>query len=246
MAESPRPTVPSAVPSAAAGSAESVLIVPLGPVFAPIPDPSARHPDESADVEGYLVAPDRRVSVALASGGAEAQELLDAVWCALEDRGVAERRWTRTDEQGRTVAVVSFRVPVAEGVGELLRRSLVLPVRVRAGFAEVHLLADPNETRTLDRELRRLGVVPAAIAPSEGGRAVRDRGLSAEDWGLMGLLQAVGVFDPREAPRQSVVAEVIGVPPEYLDDRVKGIERGLSSLVSTLFAPVDEGERTAA
>ena len=224
---------------------ESVLIVPLAPVFAPASDPSAQHPDDSAEVEGYVVSPDHLVTVALASSGAGAAEFLEAIWSALEERGIADRRWSRTDDQGRSVAVVSVRVPDAQAVGELLRRSLVLPVRVRAGFAEVHLLAGANETRSLDRELRRLGVAPSAIASGDPARAGTGAGLAAEDWALMGLLQAVGVFDPRDAPHQSVVAEVIGVPPAYLDGRVRAIEQGLQSLVTTLFAPV-EGDATAA
>lgn len=236
----------SADPATPERPTESVLIVPLAPVFAPAVDPSARHPDESADVEGYVVSPEQLVTVAVASGGPAAGDLLESVWGALDERGVAERRWSRTDDQGRTVAVLSVRLPDAAAAGELLRRTLVLPVRIRAGFAEIHLVAAPAETHSLERELQRLGVSPSSIAPGDPAESARNGGLRAEDWALLGLLQAVGVFDPRDAPHQSAVAEVLGVPPSFLDERVRAIEQGMHALVTTIFAPANGGEEAVA
>lgn len=236
----PDPDAPSNPATRTTGDAagESVLIVPLGAVFAPARDPSIQHPDEAADVEGYLLAPDRRLSVALAAGGAGAGALLEELWSSLEERQVGERRWTRTDDQGRRIAVLTVRLPDGARASELLRRTLVLPVRVRAGFAEVHLLADPADALALQEELAHLGARPSSISPGGPASTARGGGLTAEDWALMGLLQAVGVFDPRDAPGSTAVADVVGVPASLLAERVRSLEEGLRELVSTLFAPV--------
>jgi len=213
------------------------MSVPLIRFFYPDPDPTEEFPKESADVEGYVLAPDRLVTVAAVAGTPKGVEMLDSVWATLRRKGVGRRRLVLLDDRGRTVSVMTVQIPDADDSLRYLRSSLVVPIHARGGFAEVHLLASPEEAEVIAGRIEKDG--PALSVPSEVVLPpARETGaLVPEDWAFLGLLSCVGAFDGPEGPSPELLAELLGVDPGAFAEKARAVERGLGDVVSGLFAP---------
>jgi hypothetical protein len=231
--EAPRPRAES--PSSALRR-EMVLRVSLGRLFAPESDPSVRFPDHSAEIEGFAFTPEG-VTVALAVEGPHATILADEVWSGLLRRGQAVRRTSPHDERGRALLVMTVRTPVAESLVEMLRRSLLLPIEARQGAAELHLGLTTEDADALCGALRELGIEAAVRDEGALNEILPSEGLSSEDWGFLGLLCALHVFDGPVAPDAGTVARRLGIDPELFGRKVRTVEAGMKELVAGLFEP---------
>lgn len=243
---SPRPTEgvrreahPTSAPEEEEPGARTdhAYLVPIGRLFSPEPDPTEAFPGETTSLEGYVVAPNRVVTLALAVATPASVPLLDAVWAAVRRKGVGLRRLTVLNDRGRVVALITVRLEASERFLSWLESQLLVPVRTRNGLAEVHLLATAEDFDALKRQLRS---EPLSPAPATVGSIppVHDTGaLVPQDWAFLGLLSAVGAFDGPEAVRPAVLAEALGIDLEVFAERARTAERGLQGLVQGLFGP---------
>ncbi len=220
---------------------DHVVSIPLARLFVPDPDPTEGHPDARADLDGYVVTPDRTVSLAVTTDSESGLAMLDAVWRSLRTKGIARRRFQLRDDRGRTVYVMTFAPDVSAPTLRLARESLVLPVRTSGGVAEVHLLATPDEAAAIDRKLFRDGSGPVPPSTVAVPPARDTEGLRPEDWAFLGLLSAVGAFEVPDGPTPHLLAELFGLAPDAFADRAREIERGMQILVTDLFAPAGGG-----
>jgi hypothetical protein len=219
---------------------EVVLHVPLAKLFDPESDPSVRFPDHSAEVEGFAVTPEG-ITVALAVSGPHAAILADEVWSGLERRGQAIRRTAPHDERGRALLVMTVRAPIAPELLDLVRHTLLLPVEARRGVAELHLALAAGEAEEIRRALATIGI-DASVQPTPPARetAVTEV-LSPEDWGFLGLLCALHVFDGPTAVDATTIAGRLGIDPGVFERKVHEVEVGMEALVAGLFEVPDGG-----
>jgi len=220
---------------------DRTMFVPLSRLFYPDPDPTDKYPDEVAEIDGYVVAPDRTTTFAttiLTEGGFD---MLDSVWDTFRRKGVGVRRLLLLDDRGRTVSIMTLKPGFPEDVLRLLRSILVVPIRASNGFAEIHFYATPGEFNSLKERIEGdEGPLPAPEIVNLP--AARDTGiLDAEDWAFLGLLSCVGAFDLEGGPSLELVAQLIGLAPATFTDRTVALERGLGSMVTELFQPSGEG-----
>jgi hypothetical protein len=228
-------------PSTAVGRVDRAISVPLLRLFYPDPDPTESYPHETAEVEGYVVAPDQSVTIAATATSPGAVDMLDSVWASLRRRGVGRRHMLLLDDRGRTVSVMTFRVGPPDERLRFLRSTLVVPVRAHGGFAEVHLLASPDEADALVESLAKDGSSVPELSDSTLPPARETRSMQPEDWAFLGLLASVGAFDGPEGPTPELVAELIGTDPEAFAVQARAVERSLQDVVTGLFAPTAPG-----
>lgn len=228
---------------------DRVVSVPLVLVFQPDPDPTERYPGETADIDGYVMAPDHTVTVAATATTPGGLDMLDSVWAVLQRKGVGRRRMILLDDRGRTVFVMTLSVKASDEVLRLLQSMLVVPVHARDGLAEVHFFATADEIETLEREIEP-NVQALPHSPTPTLPLARETGaLRPEDWAFLGLLTSIGAFDVPEGPSPKLVAELLGLDPEAFAEKAVAVEHGLGALVTDLFAPTGPGgkpERAAA
>lgn len=216
---------------------DHVVWVPLAQLFVPDPDPTDPYPGESAELEGYFIAPGETITVAVTAGSSRGTELIDSVWNALWRKGLGVRHLTVVNDRGRIVSLMTLRLSLSEEMLRLLRTLLVVPVRSKDGLAEVHLLATPDEVATLQGKLEKEEQpmehpYVASLPPA------RQTGpLQPEDWAFLGLLSAVGVLDAPEGPAPGLVAEALGIDPSAFLESASRVERGLEGVVTGLFGP---------
>lgn len=224
-----------------AGRVERVVSIPLPRLFFPDPDPTERFPEESADIEGYVVAPDHGVTLAATAKTPGGLAMLDCVWAALRRKGVGRRHMTLLNDRGHTVSVMTLHIDSSGEMLRFLRSLLVVPVRAGGGFAEVHLLATPEEIQALQGRIER-DAQPLPTPSAVKLPPVKETGaLQPEDWAFLGLLSSIGAFDGPEGPTPELVAELLGTDPEAFAEQARAVEHGLEDLVSGLFAPTEPG-----
>lgn len=230
-ARAPRPSL------GAVRRSERAISLPVMRLFYPDPDPTEGYPDESADIEGYLVAPDQTVTLAATWSTPASLDMLDSVWAALRRKGVGTRRMLLLDDRGRTVAIMTLQPKIPSDLLGLLRSMLVVPIRASGGFAEIHLYATSSELESLTRRIEGDGQpLPAPSVVRLPG--AKDTGiLEAEDWAFLGLLNCVGAFDGPEGLTPERVGKLLGVEPGAFSERVAAVENGLGGLVTDLFSP---------
>jgi hypothetical protein len=213
-----------------------VVSIPLIRLFSPEADPTERFPQERADLEGYVLAPDRTITVAVTAAGARGMELLESIWASVQRRGAGRKNHILLDDRGRTIFVMTLRVDLHGAVEELLRSLLVVPVRFGGGFAEVHFLASSSETDSIVRSLEHLGrgespPTRVALPPARSTGPLRP-----EDWAFLGFLSAIGTFEASDGPAPDLVASLIGADPASFASQARAVERGLSGLVQGIFS----------
>jgi hypothetical protein len=220
---------------------DHVISVPLIRLFYPDPDPTETHPRESADIEGYVVAPDHTITIAATATTPGGVDMLDSVWAALCRKGLGRRHMLLLDERGRTVSVMTLRVGASDETLRFLRSLLVVPVHAGGGFAEVHFLATPGEAEALEEKIAK--DEPALPIPAQLWMPpVRETGaLQPEDWAFLGLLSSVGAFDGPTGPTPELVADLLGLDAESFAEQAREVERGLEEVVTGLFAPAGNG-----
>lgn len=217
--------------------ADRAFSFPLGRLFAPEPDPTERYPGQSAEVEGYVVAPEHAVTLAVTAESSKGIDLLDSIWSAFRRKGIGVRHLTVLNDRGRIVSLMTLRVHAAEETIRLVQSLLVVPVRGHDGLAEVHLLATPEEAAALGGQIAG-GAAPAPPAKDPALPPARETGpLRPEDWAFLGLLSAVGALDGAEAPPPTLVAEALGIDAAVFAERAQRAQRGLEGVVTGLFAP---------
>ncbi len=248
MREGPASTPPAIAsgPSGAARSAaprghrrDHVVAVPLALLFHPDPDPTEQHPAARADLDGYVVTPDRTITLAATTDSPEGLSMLDAVWRTIRAKGIARRRFVLLDDRGRTVVVMTFLPQVSAATLRLTRSALVVPVHATAGSAEVHLLANSQELAEIEHRLASEGADASPPSTVVVPPARETEGLGPEDWAFLGLLGAVGAFDVPDGPTPRLLAELFGLDPEAFARQALAVERGMRSLVTELFAPAE-------
>jgi hypothetical protein len=206
-------------------------------IFYPDPDPTEGYAGESAEIEGYLVAPDKSITLAATWPTPGGLEMLDSVWTALRRKGVGIRRMLLLDDRGRTVSVMTLKAKIPEDLLGVLRSMLVVPIRTSGGFAEVHLFATPAEFERLMKLVEGDGQPLSPPSPILMPGA-KDTGiLQTEDWAFLALLNCVGAFDGPEGPTPEVVGKLLGIEPETFAERAATLETGLGGLVIDLFSP---------
>jgi hypothetical protein len=207
-------------------------------LFDPESDPSVRFPDHCAEVEGFAVTPEG-VTVALAVSGPHAAVLADEVWSGLERRGQAIRRTAPHDERDRALLVMTVRAPIAPELLDLVRHSLLLPVEARRGVAELRLALTAAEAKEIRRALATIGI-DATVEPASPSRETEvAEVLSPEDWGFLGLLCALRVFDGPTVVDPSTIAGRLGIDPWVFEQKVHEVEVGMGALVAGLFEAPD-------
>ena len=217
--------------------ADHVMLLPLIRLFYPDPDPTEPYPGEVADIDGYVVAPDRTVTLAVTIQTAEGLDMMDSVWDVLRRKGVGLRRMLVIDDCGRTVSVMTLTMDVPKDLLKLLRSLLVVPVRTHDGFAEVHFFATRDEASALERSVE-VGRHPVSTPSVVLLPPAKDTGpMQPEDWAMLGLLSAVGAFNGAEGPDPKLFADLLGIDPETFAEQAYAIERSMSGLVSDIFAP---------
>jgi len=219
------------------GRVDRVVTVPLIRLFYPDPDPTESYPKESADIEGYVVTPNRTITIAATATSPGGIDMLDSVWVALRRKGIGRRHMILLDERGRTVSVMTLSVDASDETLRLLRSLLIVPVRAQGGFAEVHFLATPGDLEALEQRIEKDGQSlppPAAVTVPPA----RETGaLQPEDWAFLGLLSSVGAFDGPEGPTPELVAELLGLDAWAFAEQARSVEHGLEDVVTGLFAP---------
>jgi len=226
---------------ARADRVDRAISLPLIRLFYPDADPTEKYPGETAEIEGFLVAPDKSITIAATWKTAGNLDMLDSVWDTFRRKGVGVRRLLLLDDRGRTVSIMTLKPGFPEDVLRLLRSILVVPIRASNGFAEIHFYATPGEFNSLKERIEGdEGPLPAPEIVNLP--AARDTGiLDAEDWAFLGLLSCVGAFDLEGGPSLELVAQLIGLAPATFTDRTVALERGLGSMVTELFQPSGEG-----
>ncbi len=218
---------------------DHAFLIPVTRLFHPETDPTEEFPDQTATVEGYVVAPGQLVTIALAVPHASGGELLEAVWGALRRKGIGVRQVTVLNDRGRIVSLMTLRLGASSEVLALAESLLLMPVRARNGLAEVHLLATSSNFAALQRRIESAGTASAPV-PAGSYPPVNDTGsLIPQDWAFLGLLSAVGAFDGQETAAPVVLAEALGINLDVFVERARAAELGLSGLVSDLFAAGD-------
>jgi len=220
-----------------------VIMVPLTRLFYPDPDPTEPYPGESADIEGYHVAPDHTITIAAVVTSAGGLDMLDSAWAGLYRKGVGRRRMLLLDDRGRTVSVMTIGVESPSETLSLLRTMLVVPVRTRGGFAEVHFLATPEEVEALEGRLEEDGQPRPNVSSVTLPPARETETLRPEDWAFLGFLSSVGAFNGPEGPTPEIVAELLGIDSESFAERACAVEHGMEGLVSDLFALPPPGSK---
>jgi hypothetical protein len=220
-----------------------VIAVPLNRLFYPEPDPTEPYRAESADIEGYHLAPDHTITIAAVVTSAGGLDMLDSAWAGLRRKGLGRRRMLLLDDRGRTVSVMTIGVESHSRMLDLLRNMLVVPVRTHGGFAEVHFLATPDEVEVLEEQLQSDGQPPpnvtsATLPPSKETGALRP-----EDWAFLGFLSSVGAFNGPDAPTPELFADLLGIDPESFAKRACAVENAMDGLVSELFALPPPGSK---
>jgi len=234
-------------PDATAGATKNadrldhVISFPLILLFYPDSDPTEKFPGQSVDLEGYVVGPDRTVTIAATTEGTGALELLDSVWNAIRRKGVGRRHMVVLNERGQTVSVMTLDVAMSEESIRLLRSLLIVPVHARAGVAEVHFLASPEEVEVLEERVEK-GGHPLPAPSSITLPPARETGvLEPEDWGFLGLLSSIGAFDESQGFTPELVADLLGVDPVTFVEHARTVEHDLQGLVTGLFAVPEPG-----
>jgi predicted DNA binding protein len=214
-------------------------MVPTTRLFFPDPDPTEKYPKQTVTVEGYVVAPDRLVTVAVVAPRQEGIDVVDSIWEVLRRKGVGVRHLTVLNDRGGLVSLLTLRVDASSETLQLLQSLLLVPMRIRDGEAEVHLLATPSDFAALKGRIASDGLADGSIG-LRPATPVEDTGvLIPRDWAFLGLLSSVGAFDGPEGPRPALLAEALGIDPEVFAEHVRSVEHGLHGLVRDLFAPVD-------
>lgn len=213
------------------------MSVPLVRLFYPDPDPTEEYPKESADVEGYIMTPDRSITLAASAATPRAVEMLDAVWALLRRKGVGKRHMLLLDDRGRTVSVMNLHLETSEDTLHFLRSALVVPIHARGGFAEVHLLASSDDAASVVERIIELdGPLPTPPSAVALPTARETGALQPEDWAFLGLLSCVGAFDGPEGPTPELLAELLGVDPDAFAEKARAVERSMQDVVTGLFA----------
>jgi hypothetical protein len=227
---------------------ETVFVLPLAGLFAPESDPSVRFPDHYAEVQGYAVADNGTVALAIAGDGTHAATLLDEAWAGLERKGIVLRRADPSPNRAGPASAVTVRLDLGPTVCDLLRSSLILPVRAQAGQAEVHVIGTAAEAKALELALEREGIPPISVAIGEPDPTYLGTKLTAEDWAFLGLLSSLGVFDGPDHPNEQAAARLVGFDRAEFTAKVETVEAGMRLLVAGLFAPPErsDGPRRAA
>jgi hypothetical protein len=220
-----------------------MIMVPLNRLFYPDPDPTEPFPGESADIEGYHVAPDHTVTLAAVVTSAGGLEMLDSAWAGLCHKGIGRRRMLLLDDRGRTVSVMTIGVESSRETLSLLRTMLVVPVRTHGGFAEVHFVATSEEAEAIEGRLEKGGeprpnALSATLPPAK-----ETASLQPEDWAFLGFLSSVGAFNGSEGPTPEIVADLLGIDPESFAERACAVESSMEGLVSELFSPAPPGSK---
>ena len=216
---------------------ERAVEVALDRLFSPEPDPTGAYPDERVDIEGYAVAPDRTITLAVVALSPGALDMLDSAWSVLRRKGVGRRRMVVLDDRGRTVYVMTLAVDASDATLQTLRTIVVVPVHARGGSAEVHFLATVEEASDWEQ---RLGAAHPRVSETSDAGEPRPKEvdpLRPEDWAFLGLLSSVGAFDSTEGVPPEAVAGLLGMDAEAFADRTEAVEQGLEGLVSGLFTP---------
>lgn len=223
------------------GPSDHAISVPLGRLFFPEPDPTRQFPGESADIEGYVVAPGHNITFAATAGGPGGIDMLDSIWAALRRKGIGVRHLTVINDSGRIVSLMTLHVRASEDTIRFLQSLLMVPVHTRDGFAEVHCLATAEEVAALQE--RAVSSDPAAWGVPDAAYAhARESGpLQPGDWAFLGLLSAVGALDGPDGPSPTLVADALGLDPDAFAKQARAVERGLEGVVTGLFAPVEVG-----
>jgi hypothetical protein len=230
----PAPTGPSrASPTPAVpGRREAVLTIPLPP----IPRVAGTMTYGAlAEIEGYDLAPDRTITVAVSGSGAVATAFLESVWTLIQERRLGRLRSVRTDERGRTVAVLSVHLPEDVELGHLLGSIAVVPARLGPATAEVRVLASPHEMQRLTVALEEEGLPPSAVVVERAVQPAEASELAPEDWAFLGLLVAIGAFEGRRVSTASAIAERLDLDPGYLAERIRTLGNGMRRLVAAVF-----------
>lgn len=225
------------------GRADQVLMVPWNRLFYPDPDPTEPFPEESADIEGYHVAPDHTITIAVVVTSAGGLGMLDAAWAVLHRKGVGLRRMLLLDDRGRTVSLMTLGLGSSRNTLDLLRTMLVVPVRARGGFAEVHFLATPEEAGALEERLGKGGPAPPNAHSATLPAAKETKTLRPEDWAFLGFLSSVGAFNGPEGPTPEILADLLGIDSESFAERACAVELGMEGLVAELFALPPPGSK---
>jgi hypothetical protein len=226
----------AALPTPRSGErVDHAFLVPVRRLFQPEADPTEEFPDQTASAEGYLVAPGALLTIALSVSDSAGTELLEAVWGALRRKGIGLRQTTVLNDRGRVVSLMTVRLGTAPELVALAESQLLMPIRARNGFAEVHLLATSSDFDALRGRLATPGAAPVpAVASSIP--PVHDVGaLVPQDWAFLGLLSAVGAFDGAETAAPAVLADALGIDLQLFVERARAAELGLSGLVTDLF-----------
>lgn len=224
---------------------DHAVSLPLIRLFYPGPDPTEGYQEESADIEGYLVAPDMTITLAATWPTPGGLDMLDSVWAALRRKGAGIRRMLLLDDRGRTVSIMTLQPRIPGDVLGLLRSMLVVPIRTAGGFAEVHLLATSAEFEALMQRIEGDGKPLPSPSAVTMPRAKETGILHPEDWAFLGLLNCVGAFDGPEGPTLELVSKLIGLEPEAFGERATALEGGLGDLVTDLFSPIGGAEAEA-
>jgi len=223
---------------------DRTMFVPLSRLFYPDPDPTDKYPDEVAEIDGYVVAPDRTTTFAttiLTEGGFD---MLDSVWTALQRKGVGRRRMLVLDDRGRTVSVMTLKLDAPKDLLRLLRSLLVVPVRAHLGFAEIHFFATSDEVSAIEETVEK-GRHPVPPSPTVFLAPAKDTGpLLPEDWAFLGFLSAVGAFNGPEGLSPTLFAEMVGIDLAAFAKQARSIERNMGMLVKDMFAPIQSGEES--
>jgi hypothetical protein len=235
------PTGPAALGPSGSRTARRDLEIrlPLRRLFAPDADPSTRFPGETAVLDGFVVTPDRAITLALVASTPGAVAMLDTAWDAIQARGIGRRRRLFVDDRGRTVFVWTVAPAVPADTLDLLRTSLVVPAQAADGYADVHLSPPADRCSALEETLAHERIPPRS-APGGSGAAVQASGpLEPENWGFLGMLCAIGAFDASTAPRPEALADLLGLDLATIRRHAARVEVALDGLVTTLFAPPD-------
>lgn len=220
------------------GRADRSVSVPLTRLFSPDPDPTEGYSGQAAEIDGYVVAPGKNVTIAVTTESPGGIDMLDSIWAALRRKGVGVRHLTVLNDRGRIVSLMTLHVDASEEVLRFLQSTLVVPVHTRDGFAEVHFLVTPEELGALQERIGSDGHVSGPDAGGPSPRAREAGTLQPVDWAFLGLLSVVGAFDGPEGPSPALVAEALGLDAFVFAQRARAVEQGLQDVVTGLFSPV--------
>lgn len=214
---------------------DHVYLLPVRRLFSPEPDPTTGFPEHAASVDGYVVAPDRHVTLALSVTSPVGSELLESIWSTVRRKGVGVRHLTVLNDRGHVVSLMTVRVDTSEEMLELLQSLLLVPVRTQNGLAEVHLLATPKDLRGIRERIEVEGLPEHPSTAAAAPLAVTAGPMGPQDWAFLGLLAAVGAFDGPTGMPPAALAEALGIELDAFVERARAAERGLHGVVEGLF-----------